>query len=220
MRDWVTNFKDSFYLLGSVLGPHPYPIMVRNFQSVIGKEAKKQILEEEGKLPNLLIACVGGGSNAMGLFHEFIKDKSVKMTGVEAGGSGIESGKHAARFATGGPGVFQGTMTYLLQNDFGQIQETHSISAGLDYAGVGPEHSHLKETQRASYTSVTDSEALEAFHTLCKLEGILPALESSHALAYTMKIAPQMKSDEIIICNLSGRGDKDVHTVREKESNS
>ena len=213
MRDWVSNI-DSYYLLGSVLGPHPYPMMVRDFQSVIGKEAKKQIIEHEGRLPDCLIACVGGGSNAIGLFYEFLQDESVKCIGVEAGGKGILPGEHAARFSGGSPGVFHGTKTFLLQDKFGQICETHSISAGLDYAGVGPEHALLREIDRAAYTSVTDQEALHAFQLLGRTEGIIPALESSHALAYALKEAVNRKKDDIIIVNLSGRGDKDVHSVK------
>jgi tryptophan synthase beta chain len=217
MRDWVTNVKDTYYLLGSVLGPHPYPMMVRDFQSIIGKEAKAQILQYETASAITLIACVGGGSNAMGLFYPFIENEEVKMIGVEAGGTKIEDGKHAARFQGGSIGVLQGTKTYLLQDKDGQITNTHSISAGLDYAGIGPEHVLLKEINRAEYTSITDSEALLAFHKLSKLEGIIPALESSHAIAYCLKLAPIMKKDEVIIVNLSGRGDKDVHTVKDLE---
>jgi len=213
IRDWVTNVNDTYYVMGTVFGPHPYPMMVRNFQSVIGKEAKKQILKKEGRLPDLLIACVGGGSNAMGLFHPFIKDLDVKMTGVEAGGEGIESGRHAARFSGGSLGILQGTKSYLLQNDDGQVLETHSISAGLDYASVGPEHCYYRDEERIDYSFATNDEALEAFKTLSRIEGIIPALESSHALAHTIKLAPTMKKDEIIIVNLSGRGDKDVNQV-------
>jgi len=213
MRDWVTNVQNSYYLLGSALGPHPYPMMVRDFQSVIGREARSQILERENRLPTELVACVGGGSNAIGLFHPFLEDTSVKMTGVEAGGHGIESGLHAARFSGGSKGVLHGTMTYLLQDGNGQINLTHSISAGLDYAAVGPEHSLLRDLKRAQYTSVTDEEALNAFHVLAKTEGILPALESSHAIAYALKRAPQMNRDDILLVNLSGRGDKDVDQI-------
>jgi len=213
MRDWTTNVRTTHYVLGSVLGAHPYPMMIRDFQSVIGREARKQILTAEGRLPDCLIACVGGGSNAMGLFHAFVPDKKVRMVGVEAGGLGIESGKHAARFAGGRPGVLQGTMTYLLQDENGQVNLTHSVSAGLDYAAVGPEHSYYKETNRAQYTSVTDDEALEAFDLLAREEGIMPALESAHAIAEVVKCAPRMKKSQILIVNLSGRGDKDVQQV-------
>jgi tryptophan synthase beta chain len=213
MRDWTTNVQTTHYVLGSVLGAHPYPMMIRDFQSVIGREARKQILAVEGRLPDGLIACVGGGSNAMGLFHAFVPDKKVKMIGVEAGGLGIESGKHAARFAGGRPGVLQGTMSYLLQDENGQVNLTHSVSAGLDYAAVGPEHSYYKETNRAQYTSVTDDEALAAFDLLAREEGIMPALESAHAIAEVVKCAPNMKKSQILIVNLSGRGDKDVQQV-------
>ena len=213
MRDWTTNVRTTHYVLGSVLGAHPYPMMIRDFQSVIGREARKQILAAEGRLPDCLIACVGGGSNAMGLFHAFVPDKKVRMVGGEAGGLGVESGKHAARFAGGRPGVLQGTMTYLLQDENGQVNLTHSVSAGLDYAAVGPEHSYYKETNRAQYTSVTDDEALEAFDLLAREEGIMPALESAHAIAEVVKCAPKMKKNQILIVNLSGRGDKDVQQV-------
>ena len=213
MRDWTTNVRTTHYVLGSVLGAHPYPMMIRDFQSVIGREARKQILAAEGRLPDCLIACVGGGSNAMGLFHAFVPDKKVRMVGVEAGGLGVESGKHAARFAGGRPGVLQGAMTYLLQDENGQVNLTHSVSAGLDYAAVGPEHSYYKETNRAQYTSVTDDEALEAFDLLAREEGIMPALESAHAIAEVVKCAPKMKKSQILIVNLSGRGDKDVQQV-------
>ncbi len=213
MRDWTTNVQTTHYVLGSVLGAHPYPMMIRDFQSVIGREARKQILAAEGRLPDGLIACVGGGSNAIGLFHAFIPDKKVKLVGVEAGGLGIESGKHAARFAGGRPGVLQGTMTYLLQDDNGQVNLTHSVSAGLDYAAVGPEHSFHKETSRAHYTSVTDDEALAAFDLLAREEGIMPALESAHAIAEVIRSAPKMKKSQVLIVNLSGRGDKDVQQV-------
>lgn len=215
MRDWVSNIHDSYYLLGSALGPHPYPTMVADFQSIIGIEAKKQILEYEGKLPQEIIACVGGGSNAIGIFGAFLKDNEVKLFGVEAGGVGINLGEHAARFKGGRVGVFQGTMTYVLQNQFGQIAETNSISAGLDYAAVGPQHSNLKEMGRVNYNSVTDSEALAAFKLLTRKEGIIPALESSHALAFAFKRAPQLSKDSIMIVNLSGRGDKDLDIVGE-----
>ncbi len=210
MRDWVTNVGDTHYILGSALGSHPYPMMVRDFHRVIGLEARRQILEREDRLPDLLIACVGGGSNSIGLFHPFLGDESVKMTGVEAGGRGIKNGEHAARFQGGKLGVLQGTKTWLLADDDGQIQLTHSISAGLDYAAVGPEHAYLKELGRVEYNYATDDEALEAFQELSRIEGIIPALESSHALAEVIKIAPTMSPDQIIICNLSGRGDKDV----------
>ncbi len=216
MRDWTTNVRDTHYILGSVLGPHPYPMMIRDFQAIIGREARQQILRAEGRLPDLLVACVGGGSNAIGLFHPFLCDTEVRMVGVEAGGKGIETGRHAARFATGSVGVLHGTMTMLLQDENGQIRETHSVSAGLDYAAVGPEHSHLRDTKRADYTSATDIEALEAFSLLAKTEGILPALESSHAVAYLMKHAP-FASDQVIIVNLSGRGDKDVDQLSRME---
>lgn len=213
MRDWVTHIHDTFYILGSALGPHPYPSMVRDFQSIIGREARAQILEREGRLPDELIACVGGGSNAIGLFHAFIPDTQVAMTGVEAGGTSISPGNHAARFAGGSLGVLQGTQTYVLQTPGGQIENTHSISAGLDYAAVGPEHAYLREQGRAQYTYATDNEAVEAFHRLAKLEGIIPALESSHALAYAIKRAPQLSQDKILLVCLSGRGDKDLGTI-------
>ena len=218
IRDWVTNVRDTHYLLGSALGPHPYPTMVRDFQSIIGVEARRQVLEMTGKLPDTLIACVGGGSNAIGLFHPFLHDEQVEMIGVEAGGSGVASGKHAARFGDpekGRLGVIHGTRTYVLQDEDGQIADTHSISAGLDYAAVGPEHAYLRETERAYYTSVTDDEALAALQTLCRTEGIIPALESSHALAEVVKRAPTMRPDQIIVVNLSGRGDKDLNTIIE-----
>lgn len=217
LRDWVTNVYNTYYLLGSALGPHPYPLMVRNFQSVIGTEAKKQIMENENRLPDELIACVGGGSNAIGLFYEFIGDENVKLTGVEAGGLGTETGKHAARFSDLSLGVLHGSMTYILQDENGQIKDTYSISAGLDYPAVGPEHSMLFEQKRANYTSVTDSEALKAFYLLSETEGIIPALESSHALAYACKRAGEMKTNQIIIVNLSGRGDKDIEYIRNIE---
>ena len=213
MRDWVTNITDTYYLLGSALGPHPYPSMVRDFQSIIGIEAKKQIYEAEGRLPDELIACVGGGSNAIGLFHAFLDDKEVKMFGVEAGGTGKKLGEHAARFQGGKSGVFQGTQTFVLQDDHGQIVSTHSISAGLDYAAVGPEHSFLRNEGRVAYDSVTDSEALVAFQYLTRKEGIIPALESSHALAFCFKRAKELKKDTLLIVNLSGRGDKDLDIV-------
>jgi tryptophan synthase beta chain len=210
IRDWVTNIKSSHYLIGSVLGPHPYPTMVRDFQSVIGVEARKQILQKEKRLPDYLVACVGGGSNSIGLFHEFLTDKTIKMVGVEAGGHGVKSGKHAARFAGGRPGILHGTLSYVLQDKFGQITETHSVSAGLDYPSIGPEHAFLKKTKRATYTNVTDEEALKAFQLLSKEEGIIPALESSHAVAYGVKLAKSLYRSKIVIINLSGRGDKDL----------
>ena len=213
MRDWVTNVRTTHYILGTVYGAHPYPLMVRNFQRVIGDEARRQILEKEKRLPDLLIACVGGGSNAMGLFYPFLDDPSVKMVGVEAGGEGIAAGKHAARFQGGSLGVLQGTRSYLLQDEFGQIQLTHSVSAGLDYAAVGPEHAWLRDRHRAEYTYATDTQALDAFQKLARLEGIIPALESSHAIAEAIRVAPGMDKSELIIVNLSGRGDKDVAQV-------
>ncbi|MDP3724944.1 MAG: tryptophan synthase subunit beta [Nanoarchaeota archaeon] len=217
LRDWTKNVETTYYLLGSALGPHPYPSMVRNFQSVIGKEAKKQVLEKEKRLPDYLVACVGGGSNSIGLFHEFLKDSSVKMIGVEAGGHGIASGKHAARFSGGREGILHGTKSYLLQDKVGQIMETHSVSAGLDYPGVGPEHAYLRETKRVTYTFATDKEALEAFHFLSETEGIIPALESAHAIAEVMKLAKKLPKNKIIIVNLSGRGDKDLGIIVGKE---
>ena len=216
MRDWVTNVNNTFYIIGTVAGPHPYPMMVRDFQSVIGMEAIQQMQEMAGRQPDALLACVGGGSNAMGLFYPYIADEKVRLIGVEAAGHGLESGKHAATLCAGKPGVLHGNRTYLLQDDNGQIIETHSISAGLDYPGVGPEHAWLKDSGRAEYVAVTDDEALEAFHHLCRLEGIIPALESSHALAYAAKMAPRMSKDQILLVNLSGRGDKDMQTVAEK----
>ncbi|HEX5873386.1 MAG TPA: tryptophan synthase subunit beta [Pyrinomonadaceae bacterium] len=218
LRDWVTNVTDTYYLLGSALGPHPYPLMVRDFQSVIGREARAQILEREARLPDVLIACVGGGSNSIGLFHPFLADAGVRMIGVEAGGAGNDLGQHAARFnSTGGgrPGVLQGTMSYVLQDDNGQVATTHSISAGLDYPSIGPEHAFLHDSERVAYVSVSDTEALEAFQLLSKLEGIIPALESAHAVAHALKVAKEMRGDQIVIVNLSGRGDKDVNSVRE-----
>jgi len=216
MRDWVTNVENTFYIIGTVAGPHPYPMMVRDFQSVIGIEAREQMLELAGRQPDALIACVGGGSNAMGLFYPYIADEAVKLIGVEAAGLGLASGKHSASLSAGRPGVLHGNRTYLLQDENGQITETHSISAGLDYPGVGPEHAWLKDSGRAEYVSVTDDEALAAFHDLCRLEGIVPALESSHALAYATKLAVTMRQDQILLVNLSGRGDKDIHTVAER----
>ena len=216
MRDWVTNVRSTHYILGTAYGAHPYPVMVRNFHRVIGEESRRQIMEQEEQLPDLLVACVGGGSNAIGLFYPFIGDESVSMVGVEAGGEGIVPEKHAARFQGGSLGVLQGTRSYLLQDEDGQIQSTHSVSAGLDYAAVGPEHAWLRDQGRAEYTYATDDKALEAFFKLSKLEGIVPALESSHAVAEVIVRAPQMASDKIIICNLSGRGDKDVQQVAQK----
>ncbi len=210
MRDWVTNVRTTHYLLGSVLGAHPFPMIVRDFQKIIGEESKQQILEKEGRLPDLLIACVGGGSNSIGLFYDFLDDESVRMVGVEAGGYGIKSGKHAARFEGGTLGVLQGTYSYVLQDDNGQIMLTHSVSAGLDYACIGPEHSYLRDQKRVEYTYATDEEALRAFQMLSELEGIIPALESAHAVAYAAVAAPKMSKDDIIIINMSGRGDKDV----------
>ena len=217
MRDWVTNIDNTFYIIGTVAGPHPYPAMVRDFQAIIGREARTQILDQAGRLPDALIACVGGGSNAIGLFHPFLNDESVALYGVEGGGDGIASGHHAAPLSAGTPGVLHGNRTYLMEDSDGQIIETHSISAGLDYPGVGPEHAWLKDTGRAQYVAITDTEALEGFHSLTRIEGIIPALESSHALAYAMKLAPTMRKDQIIIINLSGRGDKDIHTVAAHE---
>jgi len=216
MRDWVTNVEHTFYIIGTVAGPHPYPMMVRDFQSVIGREAREQIQELAGRLPDAVLACVGGGSNAMGIFHSFIADEKVRLIGVEAAGHGLESGKHAATLCAGRPGVLHGNRTYLLQDENGQILSTHSISAGLDYPGVGPEHAWLKESGRAEYVAITDNEAVQAYHDLCRLEGIIPALESAHALAYAAKIAPRMRQDQILLVNLSGRGDKDMHTVAER----
>jgi tryptophan synthase beta chain len=213
LRDWVTNPDDTYYLLGSVVGPHPYPMMVRDFQSIIGKEARQQILSKTGRLPDIIIACVGGGSNAMGIFHSFIEDKEVRLIGVEAGGLGITSQKHAAPLIAGDVGVLHGSRTFILQDSHGQIRETHSISAGLDYPGVGPEHSYLKETGRANYVTVEDHEALEGFQLLCQTEGITPALESSHAIFYAYKSAKTLNKDNIIVINLSGRGDKDIDIV-------
>jgi len=217
MRDWVTNVDNTFYIIGTVAGPHPYPMLVRDFQSVIGRETREQIRKLEKRLPDALIACVGGGSNAMGLFYPFIEDKDVAFYGVEAAGEGITSGHHAATLCAGKPGVLHGNRTYLLETEDGQITETHSISAGLDYPGVGPEHAFLKDSGRARYVAITDQEALAAFHELTRLEGIMPALESSHALAYAKKLAPELGQDKIIVVNLSGRGDKDIHTVANLE---
>jgi tryptophan synthase beta chain len=217
MRDWVTNVDDTFYIIGTVAGPHPYPEMVRDFNAVVGREARRQMLKLCDSLPDALVACVGGGSNAMGLFHPFLDDADVKMVGVEAAGRGLETGQHAASLCAGRAGVLHGCRTYLLDDDDGQIRHTHSVSAGLDYPGVGPEHAWLKETGRAEYVSVTDKEALQAFHQLTRLEGIMPALESSHALAYGFKLAAGMRPDQRVLINLSGRGDKDVQTVAEIE---
>jgi tryptophan synthase beta chain len=213
MRDWVTNVDNTFYIIGTVAGPHPYPAMVRDFQAVIGREARIQILERTGRLPDALVACVGGGSNAIGLFYPFIEDEGVAIYGVEAAGDGLQTGRHAAPLCAGRPGVLHGNRTYLMEDHHGQIIETHSISAGLDYPGVGPEHAWLKDSGRARYDSITDEEALRAFHHLTRTEGIIPALETSHALAYVKKLAPTMRKDQTIIVNLSGRGDKDMHTV-------
>ena len=216
LRDWVANVDDTFYIIGTVAGPHPYPAMVRNFQSVIGNEAKEQMLEAEGRLPDSLVACIGGGSNAMGLFHPFLDDRDVDIYGVEAAGHGIETGEHAASLTGGEPGVLHGNRTYLLQDDDGQIVEAHSISAGLDYPGIGPEHAWLKESGRVTYVSATDAEALDAFQLCSRLEGIIPALEPAHALAYVTKLAPRVADDHIILMNMCGRGDKDVFSVAER----
>ena len=219
LRDWVTNVADTYYLLGSALGPHPYPLMVRDFQTVIGREARAQILEQEGRLPDVLVACVGGGSNSIGLFHPFLGDDAVRMIGVEAGGSGNELGRHAARFNTAGggrPGVLQGTMSYVLQDEHGQVAATHSVSAGLDYPSIGPEHAYLYDAARVEYSSVSDAEALAAFQLLSQLEGIIPALESAHAVAHGVKVAGELGRDQIVVVNLSGRGDKDINSVREQ----
>jgi tryptophan synthase beta chain len=213
LRYWVTNVRDTFYVIGTVAGPHPYPQMVRDFQSVIGIEAKQQMLEVEGRLPDAAVACIGGGSNAMGLFFPFIEDTAVRLIGVEAAGLGVATGKHAASISAGRVGVLHGNKTYLLQDDDGQIQHAHSISAGLDYPGVGPEHAYLKDIGRAEYVSVTDDEALAAFRLLTELEGIIPALESAHAIAHLVKLAPQLPADAVVLVCLSGRGDKDIHTV-------
>ncbi|EGV50147.1 tryptophan synthase subunit beta [Candidatus Endoriftia persephone] len=217
MRDWVTNIDDTFYIIGTVAGPHPYPAMVRDFQTVIGREAREQIQAQAGRLPDALVACVGGGSNAIGLFYPFLDDAEVAIYGVEAAGDGLETGHHAAPLCAGQPGVLHGNRTYLMEDKDGQIIETHSISAGLDYPGVGPEHAWLKDGGRAQYVAISDDEALAAFHQLTRVEGIIPALESSHALAYAAKLAPTMRRDQIILVNLSGRGDKDMHTVAARE---
>jgi len=217
MRDWVTNVADTFYIIGTVAGPHPYPKMVRDFNAIVGREARAQMLEQYGRLPDVLTACVGGGSNAIGLFHAFLNDAGVRLVGAEAAGEGIATGHHAASLAAGRPGVLHGNRTYVLCDDNGQITETHSVSAGLDYPGVGPEHAFLKDAGRADYVGVTDDEALEAFHLLARTEGILAALESSHAVAQAMKLARELPKDGIVLCNLSGRGDKDVHTIAARE---
>jgi tryptophan synthase beta chain len=216
MRDWVTNIENTFYIIGTVAGPHPYPMMVRDFQSVIGEECRVQMPAMTGRQPDYVVACIGGGSNAMGIFYPYIDEPGVKLVGVEAAGEGLDSGKHAASLTAGFPGVLHGNRTYLLQDDNGQIIETHSVSAGLDYPGVGPEHAWLKDIRRAEYVSITDDEALQAFHDCCRIEGIIPALESSHAIAYAAKLAPTLPADRIILVNLSGRGDKDMHTVAQR----
>ncbi|MCK2184025.1 tryptophan synthase subunit beta [Halomonas getboli] len=216
LRDWVTNVADTFYIIGTVAGPHPYPAMVRDFQSVIGQEVREQLAEKEGRLPDSLVACIGGGSNAMGLFHPFLEDEGVRLIGVEAAGEGLDTGKHAASLQGGSPGVLHGNRTFLLQSAEGQITDAHSISAGLDYPGIGPEHAWLHEIGRAEYVAVTDDEALDAFKTLCRLEGIIPALESSHAIAHAIKLAPTLPEDHVMVLNLSGRGDKDMTTVTER----
>jgi tryptophan synthase beta chain len=217
MRDWVTNVADTFYIIGTVAGPHPYPLMVRDFNAIVGREAREQVLEQFGRLPDVLTACVGGGSNAIGLFHAFLNDANVRIVGAEAAGEGIATGHHAASLAAGRPGVLHGNRTYVLCDDNGQITETHSVSAGLDYPGVGPEHAFLKDAGRAEYVGVTDDEALEAFHLLARTEGILAALESSHAVAQAIKLAREYPKDGLVLCNLSGRGDKDVHTIAARE---
>jgi len=216
MRDWVTNVENTFYIIGTVAGPHPYPMMVRDFQRVIGDECKVQMPEMVGRQPDAVIACVGGGSNAMGIFYPYIDDKDVQLIGVEAAGDGLETGRHAAALTGGSPGVLHGNRTYLLQDENGQIIETHSVSAGLDYPGVGPEHAWLKDSGRADYVAVTDEEALQAFHDCCRIEGIIPALESAHGLSYAAKLAPGLAKDKVLLVNLSGRGDKDMHTVAER----
>ncbi len=217
MRDWVTNVDDTFYIIGTAAGPHPYPMLVRDFQCVIGREARMQCLEQAGQLPDALVACVGGGSNAIGLFHPFLEDESVAMYGVEAGGLGLSTGKHAAPLSDGRPGVLHGNRTYLMEDENGQILHTHSVSAGLDYPGVGPEHSWLKDSGRVTYVTADDDEAMVAFHNLTLEEGIMPALESSHAVAYAMQLAGQMRPEQVVVVNLSGRGDKDIHTVAERD---
>ncbi len=217
MRDWVTNVDDTFYIIGTVAGPHPYPMLVRDFQSVIGRETRRQSLEKVGRLPDAIVACVGGGSNAMGIFYPFLGDEAVELYGVEAGGLGLATGQHAAPLSAGRPGVLHGNRTYLMEDDDGQISATHSISAGLDYPGVGPEHAWLKDIGRANYVSVTDDEALDAFRRLTLVEGIMPALESSHAVAYGVKLAGEMDKDQMVVINVSGRGDKDIHTIAERD---
>ncbi len=217
MRDWVSNVDDTFYIIGTVAGPHPYPVLVRDLQSIIGREARQQCLETTGKLPDVLVACVGGGSNAIGLFHPFLQDSSVRLIGVEAGGHGLQTGRHAAPLSDGRPGVLHGNRTYLMEDENGQINPTHSISAGLDYPGVGPEHAWLKDSGRVEYVSANDAEAVDAFHDLTRMEGIMPALESSHALAHARKIAGELDRDAVIIINLSGRGDKDIETIATME---
>jgi tryptophan synthase beta chain len=217
MRDWVTNVADTFYIIGTVAGPHPYPLMVRDFNAIVGREAREQVQDQFGRLPDVITACVGGGSNAIGLFHAFLNDEGVRIVGAEAAGEGIATGHHAASLAAGRPGVLHGNRTYVLCDDNGQITETHSVSAGLDYPGVGPEHAFLKDAGRAEYVGVTDDEALEAFHLLARTEGILAALESSHAVAQAIKLAREYPKDGLVLCNLSGRGDKDVHTIAARE---
>jgi tryptophan synthase beta chain len=217
MRDWVTNVEDTFYIIGTVAGPHPYPMLVRDFNAVVGREARAQMLEEYGRLPDALVACVGGGSNAIGLFHHFLNDPGVAIWGAEAAGEGIGSGLHAASLVAGRPGVLHGNRTYVLCDDDGQITETHSVSAGLDYPGVGPEHAYLKDSGRAQYVGITDAEAMEAFHLLARKEGILAALESSHAVAQAIKLARELPKEALILCNLSGRGDKDIYTIARRE---
>ena len=217
MRDWVSNIKDTFYIIGTAAGPSPYPRLVRDFNSVVGHECRAQMLEQHGRLPDAIVACVGGGSNAIGMFHPFLNDLQVKIVGAEAAGEGIETGRHSASLSAGRPGVLHGNRTYLICDDDGQIIETHSISAGLDYPGVGPEHSFLKDTGRASYVGITDVECMEAFHLLARTEGILAALESSHAIAQAMKLAKEMPKDSIVLANLSGRGDKDIYTIAQRE---
>jgi tryptophan synthase beta chain len=215
LRDWVTNVADTYYIIGTVAGPHPYPELVRDFQSIIGRETREQIMEAEGRLPDTLVACIGGGSNAMGLFHPFLDDREVHIIGVEAGGEGVETGKHAASLSAGRPGVLHGNRTYLLQDEDGQIEEAHSISAGLDYPGIGPEHSWLHDIGRVEYVSVTDTEALDAFQLCARLEGIIPALEPAHALAHVGKLAPTLDKDHLLVMNMCGRGDKDIFAVAE-----
>jgi tryptophan synthase beta chain len=217
MRDWVTNVHDTFYIIGTVAGPHPYPKLVRDFNAVVGKEARAQMLEEYGRLPDAVTACVGGGSNAIGMFHAFLNDPGVAIIGAEAAGDGVETGRHSASLVAGRPGVLHGNRTYVICDDDGQITETHSISAGLDYPGVGPEHAFLKDSGRATYVGITDDEAMEAFHLLARTEGILAALESAHAIAQAMKLARDLPKDALVLCNLSGRGDKDIFTIAKRE---